>query len=247
MKGFAWVIVAALAVAPSGRAQPAPGGGSAVLASIDGEVTVRKGLGDWQIASGGESLGTDHEIGTGVDSKATIQFADGSLMQLAELTEVRLANLLDEGGRRQVKVQLKLGEVKAQVKPQETITTDFSVSTPTATASVRGTEIQEISHHPARGTRTRLASGKLRVESSRGRVDSSGEDEVRVDEDGDVLTPRGVVAEEARIHVEPAGLTEPEREQIAAANQPQSFTPRGTKDASRTSPGGTLIFRFVLQ
>lgn len=215
----------------------------ATLEKVDGEVTVRRGGGSWEEASAGRALTEADEIGTGVESAAVVKFSDGSQMQLKELTQVRVGTLLGGADRKQVEIQLKVGEVQASIKPRQTVETNFDIKTPTATASVRGTEIREVSYHPARGTTTQLASGALLVRSLRGNVLSRGLDRVRVEPGGRVQPPGEIARQRGRARVEPAGLTRNERNQIARGNQPRPFAPRGTADLARPEGGGPLVMR----
>jgi len=236
-----------LAAALTALAQDGTNSMTARVEKVTGEAIWRTGTGSWQDAQPGQRLLEKAELSTGVESQVTIAFSDGSAMVVKELTQIRVAKLLKAEDRLKVEVQLRLGQIKAQVKHQETLRTNFSIQTPTATASVRGTEINEVSYYPPVGTTTRLGSGQLLVEGLRGRVLTSGTDEARVDPELELVTPQNVIEEGSRTHVEPAGITTEERQQINDTNQPSSIIPLGTTVSNRTDPGATLIFRFALQ
>jgi hypothetical protein len=216
---------------------------TAQLAKADGEVTVRRDGGAWELAEAGRNLTEADEIATGVDSTAAVKFSDGTEMQLKELTQIRVGKLAGAAERKKVEIELRVGEVSASVKPRKTVDTNFDIKTPTATASVRGTEIREVSYHPARGTSTELSSGALLVRSVRGNVLSRGADRVRVDVGGRVQPPGELARQRGRVRVEPQGLTRNERNQIARGNQPRPFAPRGTADLARPEGGGPLVMR----
>ena len=235
------IVVLALALVTHGSALAQQF--TAKLDAVDGEVTVRRGGAAWEPADAGRQLTEADEVGTGVDSSATIAFSDGSSMKLRELTQIRVGTLLGSAERKKVEVQLRVGEVQASVKPRQTVDTNFDIKTPTATASVRGTEIKEVSYHPARGTTTELASGALLVRSVRGNVLSRGVDRVRVEAGGRVQPPGELTRQRGRVRVEPQGLTRNERNQIARGNQPRPFAPRGTADLNRPEGGGPLVMR----
>ena len=75
------------------------------------------------------------------------------------------------GRRRTVRTSLRLriGTVRAVVKSTRKIRHRFRISTPVATASVRGT-IPEVSHFPGQGTRIAYLKGSGFVISKKGRM-----------------------------------------------------------------------------
>jgi hypothetical protein len=167
-----------------------------------------------------------------------------------ELTQMREGELLSLLDRIKIEVFLRLGEVKAQVKPKAAITSDFSITTPNAAASVKGTEIQRVSYHPPTGTRTQLVTGSLLLQSSKGSTLTGAGDQSVVQPTGDVLTAADLTRDATRVHVEPTGLTDSEIEQIEISNQPQSTTTPLESEATFFVPGdneAALLLRFVIE
>lgn len=109
------------------------------IVSITGDIVIRIPGGQWQELASGSGIAADAEVHTGPESILVIKFKDGSTTTLKEFTQVRIGVLLDKKDRQKVELLLKFGELRAHVKPRETIRSDFSVRTPTAVASVRGT------------------------------------------------------------------------------------------------------------
>lgn len=131
--------------------------------TVTGEVTHREGVGDFEFLEEGAELDENREIATGVESGVELEFPDGGTMTLRELTQIRTATLFFAPDRRDVVIQLEVGEVKAKITPRKTLETNFEVATPIATAGVRGTEFETV-HDEATGTTTvRVTEGKVEV------------------------------------------------------------------------------------
>jgi hypothetical protein len=125
------------------EAGAAAGGGgstenSAKIGTISGEAVVRRN-GAWVPLTSADQLKQGDEIFTGVDSRVVLKFADGSSLEIRELTQLLVQTTLVAANRKDLEVQLKLGEIKAQVKQEKAVDTTFEIRTATATASVRGT------------------------------------------------------------------------------------------------------------
>jgi FecR protein len=120
-------------------APPQSSGNTAGVASIQGEVTVIHADGSVEPVTSTTVMGRGDQLATGVDSKVTVRFQDGSRMTVGEMTQLYVADLLVQGSRQNVQVAIKLGEVSAQVNPKKQYQTDFKVSTPSGTTSSRGT------------------------------------------------------------------------------------------------------------
>jgi hypothetical protein len=119
------------------RVGPSPTAG---VRSFDGEVSVLHADGSSEPVTLATRLRKDDQISTGVDSHAVLTFADGSRFEMNEMTQIIVAELLVKASRQNVTVQLKLGEVAAQVNPNKAFQTNFKLTIPTeGTAGVRGT------------------------------------------------------------------------------------------------------------
>lgn len=120
------------------------------VVSGSGDVTVRgsNGTDPPQPIGAGGHLYKTQEISTGVDVEIVISFPDGSKMQVPEMTQLLVDDLLYKGSRQAIAVQLKLGEIAAQVNPKHAFQTEFKVTTPAGTTSSRGTKFT-VAYAPA--------------------------------------------------------------------------------------------------
>ena len=91
------------------------------------------------------TLGPNWEISTGLRGQAVLKFEDNSVIVVQRLTQMKISEFEREPGTVKTQVELKYGAVRVQVEKGRRAN-DFKVSSPTATASVTGTKIQEISY-----------------------------------------------------------------------------------------------------
>ena len=117
---------------------------SGEVMAIKGKVEVQKD-GQWRPAQKGELLDSGVLVSTGFKSELTLK-VDGSTIVVQPLTRLRLDEIVKKGDTLSSKVYLDMGSIKANVKAAETKKFSFTVRTPVATASVRGTS-GEISYN----------------------------------------------------------------------------------------------------
>jgi len=110
---------------------------SGEVLSMRGKVEVQKS-GQWRPAQKGDVLDSGTLISTGFKSELTLK-VDGSTIVVQSLTRLRLDEIIKKGDVMSSKVYLDMGSIKANVKPAQTKKVSFTVRTPVATASVRGT------------------------------------------------------------------------------------------------------------
>jgi ferric-dicitrate binding protein FerR (iron transport regulator) len=128
---------------------------TAVVKSITGTVEVKvPGATEWMAASVGQALEQATVISTGFKSAAVLGIGNSTLT-LKALTRLSLAELAGAGER--VGLYLRAGRVQAEVKPPATGAIDFSVRSPSATASAYGTAFD------FDGTSLRVDEGRVRV------------------------------------------------------------------------------------
>jgi hypothetical protein len=90
-------------------------------------------------AKPGDPVTADTIISTGFKSGAVIVLGS-STVNVRPLTRLTLAEITSAGNAEQVGLNIQTGRVRVEVKPPAGTKTDFTVRSPTATASVRGTE-----------------------------------------------------------------------------------------------------------
>ena len=117
---------------------------SGEVLAIKGKVEIQKG-GQWTVAQKGDMLDSGTLVSTGFKSELTLK-VDGSTIVVQALTRLRLDEIVKKGDVLSSKVYLDMGSIKANVKAAETKKVSFTVRTPVATASVRGTS-GEISYN----------------------------------------------------------------------------------------------------
>ncbi len=117
---------------------------SGEVIAVKGKVEIQKD-GQWMPAQKGVQLDSGVLISTGFKSELTLK-VDGSTIVVQPLTRLRLDEIVKKEDTLSSKVYLDMGSIKANVKPAETKKVSFTVRTPVATASVRGTS-GEISYN----------------------------------------------------------------------------------------------------
>jgi hypothetical protein len=128
-----------------------------VIREISGTVEVKApDAAAWVPASRGQVLELRSLISTGFKSNALIAIGN-SLLSVQPLTRLSLEELIRAGKEEKVGLNLRTGRVRANVRPPEGGTTDFTVRSPTATASVRGTVFE------FNGTELRVAEGRVHL------------------------------------------------------------------------------------
>jgi hypothetical protein len=117
-------------------AQTAP---VAVIRELAGTVEIKvPGSSEWKAAVIGQTLERAAFISTGFRSTALIAIGN-SAITVRPLTRLSLEEIAARQNEEQVILNLRAGRIRVDVKPPAGGGTDFSVRSPTATASVRGT------------------------------------------------------------------------------------------------------------
>jgi hypothetical protein len=131
--------------------------GAAVIREINGTVEVKApGATDWSAARPGQELGRNTVVSTGFKSSALIVVGNSTLT-VQPLTRLSLEELIRAGNTEKVNVSLRAGRIRADVKPPAGGSSEFTVRSPTATASVRGTAFE------FDGIRVRVDEGRVHV------------------------------------------------------------------------------------
>lgn len=113
--------------------------GRVVIQETTGTVEVKESsTGDWVPARPGQSISRSAELSTGFRSTAVLAVGN-SVVTVQALTRLTVDEILASSGDERVNINLRVGRVRADVKPPAGGRTEFTVRSPTATASVRGT------------------------------------------------------------------------------------------------------------
>lgn len=96
------------------------------------------GADKWQDLRAGDMLDAKTIIRTGLRTRVVLKFQDRAEVVVEDATKVGISEFLRRGEKVQTQLGLKYGSIKVDV-PKSKNPTDFSVSTPVATLSIRGT------------------------------------------------------------------------------------------------------------
>jgi hypothetical protein len=129
---------------------------TATVAELSGKVEIKLSGEDWKAAEAGQILGKTAIISTGFKSSALIRVGNSEITVQA-LTRLSLEELAEAAGNETVNLQLHTGRVRADVAPPTGGKTDFTVRSPSATASVRGTSFE------FDGRRLSVGQGRVRL------------------------------------------------------------------------------------
>ncbi|MCL2127195.1 MAG: FecR family protein [Treponema sp.] len=134
------------------------------FAELNGTVeTQEAGTREWRPAVVGGLIGKNTVISTGIKSSAVISLG-ASTVTVSPLTMLTLEELIQRDDSEDAVLYLRTGRVKADVSPPSGLRADFTIRSPTTTASVRGTSFT------FDGKRLAVHSGKVRFAGSSGQT-----------------------------------------------------------------------------
>ena len=111
----------------------------AVIREMTGTVELKlSGSSDWKPANTGDRIAVSTIISTGFKSMAILAVGSSTLT-VRPLTRMSLETLMNQNNTETINVGLRTGRVQVDVKAPAGSRSEFSVTTPVATASVRGT------------------------------------------------------------------------------------------------------------
>ncbi|MDR1308114.1 MAG: FecR family protein [Treponema sp.] len=111
----------------------------ALIQEVRGTVELKRpGASAWVPAAPGQELTGDTQISTGFKSSALIRLGNSTLT-VQPLTRLSLTEIRAAEDAERVNISLQAGRIRADVKPPAERPVQFTVRSPTATASVRGT------------------------------------------------------------------------------------------------------------
>ncbi|MCK5735705.1 MAG: FecR domain-containing protein [Spirochaetaceae bacterium] len=133
---------------------------SYTVTQATGKVELRLSGGSWQSIAAGAQVPVNATISTGFGSRAVLE-GGGAVIRVEPLTRMSVDELQTnaEGGT-DTRLALRTGRVRATVRSTQAGKTRFRVSSPVATAAVRGTEFS------FNGYRVDVAKGTVAVSSA---------------------------------------------------------------------------------
>ncbi|GAB1484635.1 FecR domain-containing protein [Treponema sp.] len=111
----------------------------AEFSELNGKVEYQVPGKDWRPARQGDKIGKGTLVSTGFKSNVILKIGNTSI-NIKPITRLTLEEIIRTEGGTQTQLFLLSGRIKADVPPQANQKTEFRIKSPTATASVRGTE-----------------------------------------------------------------------------------------------------------
>jgi hypothetical protein len=103
---------------------------------IEGKASIRRsGAADWTDAKIGISLKAGDIVYTRAESFCVVQYAGGTTLRMNEETKI----LIEEISEKKTKTSISIGHVWVNMQKLVTSKSSFELSSPTATAAIRGT------------------------------------------------------------------------------------------------------------
>lgn len=183
--------------------------------AVEGDAELIRARGGAQSSRlvGGEEVSEKDRIITGMDSAVQLQFGGNSVVVVKELTDFKVGEFAQGEDSARTRLWLKAGEVSAEVNPNKSGASDFSVQTPTATCSVRGTGI-DVAHANGQ-TQQRTRHGSAMFESAFGRILNNADMGAEADhEDGEFRSQSDQNLENAVVGSLPDGASDGEEDAV---------------------------------
>jgi len=108
------------------------------IVTVSGKVEIQDAGGAWKTLKAGDTLAAGSMISTGFKSEATVKLG-ASILTIKPLTRMTLTQLVEKEDIVNTELYLEVGNVKAEVNSLNNKKNGFTVKSPVATASVRGT------------------------------------------------------------------------------------------------------------
>lgn len=109
-----------------------------LVVTVNGKVEFQDKAGTWKALKAGDPLMSGTMISTGFKSEATVKLG-ASILTIKPLTRMTLTQLVEKEDIVDTELYLEVGNVKAEVNSLNNKKNGFTVKSPVATASVRGT------------------------------------------------------------------------------------------------------------
>lgn len=129
------------------------------ITSVKGDVRLQPAGQPEREATAGDVLCEGDELFAGFDSRAVVKSDNNTTITVQANTQIRIATLAE----RRFDIRLERGEVHTVVKTTGPTRPDVRIITPTATASVRGTEFDVRYDETTKETNVRVLEGRVEV------------------------------------------------------------------------------------
>ena len=119
-----------------------PDQNSGVIRELTGDVEIKPaGTSAFVSAKAGDAVAIETVVSTGFKSTAIIE-AGSSMIMVRPLTRLSLSEIQKTSNTENLNMNLQTGRIKVDVKPPASTAVNFTVKSPSATASVRGTSFE---------------------------------------------------------------------------------------------------------
>ena len=156
------------------------------VVSVSGDVEVIKSDGTTHVLKSGDSISASDQIYTNLDSSARLRFADGHQAQVHELSDVTVALLSGDADALQTRLELAAGNMSVEVGLSSTVKSDFTIKTPTATCSVRGTTFLVDYDKDTQETTLQVQEGSVEISTDSGSELVEGGNQATAGADGSI-------------------------------------------------------------
>jgi hypothetical protein len=192
----------------------------------------------------GMTLANDATVVTGANSELALAINNGTIT-LKALTTAKLSGISLSDSASNAEVAIRSGTVVSDVKQIKGLKTNFTISTPVGTSSVRGTE-HSVSYSRERGMRVSVLAGIVDVDSIRSpaRAVAAGNGFVQAPGAPSIVAPEEAlpaVSSSAAAAFAPEGNSG-----LAASADPLSSQLGGLIDAVAGSPSSGTLSIFLL-
>ena len=217
-------------------------GSAATLVRKDNRVEVAGGNGAWSTAQEGQGLRTSDRLKTGEESRANVRMADGSVLQLDELTTIEIKPPKVAHASATLSVPSGAAYFFNQGSSRE-----VQVETPSANGAIRGTAFLLTVNRVTGQTGVTMIQGAFELSNAVGRVLARQGEQASTGADGPGKTPYGDTGDTAPWFLVLEDQL-PDAGNLADANKPAFLAtiPSAIKQFRHVAPqlaGGATIVR----
>lgn len=136
-----------------------------VIKYLYGDVRITTLSGKSKSTAKGTPINNGDSITTGKDASIGFEFASGTSSLVLENSEISVKNIDISKEKENIHLHLNKGVISSDVNPKKKSETRFIISTPSAVASVRGTQFRVANDPLTHQFRTEVLEGKVAVSS----------------------------------------------------------------------------------
>ena len=152
---------------------------AATLVSKDNRVDLARGGSGWAAASAGQSLNVGDRLKTGEESRAVVRMADGSVLQLDELTTIEIKPPKGNSG-----ATLNMPSGAGYFFSRGGAGREVAIETPSANGAIRGTAFLLAVNRTTGGTAVSMIEGAFNLTGSGGSVTARQGEQARAGAEG---------------------------------------------------------------